>query len=384
MSDINDGTDIYLSGAGGGGSGVQSIGAGTGITIDSTDPQNPIVESIGLVIVNPGDTAEDLESKLTAQPEGPVKIRRYDKSPGVKALEIESNLVEGTNITFTTGPGDSLQINAAGGGGGVVVSIGTGIGISVNETDPANPLVSSDGLVAIKAGDIPEFLNDKLTAGANAPVKIVETTPGGGFFRNTLESNLVAGTGITLAGGLGGTLEISAPGGGVISSDYGIATFEPALARSGLAIPNVNAGGGSVLATYTLIPASFICRNLSCLIKQTGGGNIILAIYNAAGALLARTAAAAPNVAGIFSRPIAFDGAGAALTEITLTGGTGYYLALWGNTATNGAQFYAVDAGTTFGATPYLGWIRDNSAAIPVSIASGSESQVRFQILAKT
>jgi hypothetical protein len=382
MSDINEGSDIYLSGTGGGGSGIQSIGAGTGITVDSTDPQNPIVESIGLVIVNPGDTAEDLESKLTAQPEGPVKIRRYDKSPGVKALELESNLVEGTNITFTTGPGDSLQINAAGGGGGVVVSIGTGIGISVDETDPAAPIVSSDGLVAIKAGDIPEYLNDKLTAGTNAPVKIVETTPGGGFFRNVLESNLVAGAGITLANGPGGTLEISA-GGGPVSSDYGIATFEPALARSGLAIPNVN-NGGAVLSTYIVIPASFICRNLSCLIKQTGGGNIILAIYSAAGALLARTAAAAPGATGIFSRPIAFDGAGAALTQITLTGGTGYYLALWGNQAANGAQFYAVDAGTTFGPTPWLGWIRDNVAAIPVSMAPGSESPIRFQILAKT
>jgi hypothetical protein len=193
---------------------------------------------------------------------------------------------------------------------------------------------------------------------------------------------LVAGAGITLANGPGGTLEISA-GGGPVSSDYGIATFEPALARSGLAIPNVN-NGGAVLSTYIVIPASFICRNLSCLIKQTGGGNIILAIYSAAGALLARTAAAAPGATGIFSRPIAFDGAGAALTQITLTGGTGYYLALWGNQAANGAQFYAVDAGTTFGPTPWLGWIRDNVAAIPVSMAPGSESPIRFQILAKT
>jgi hypothetical protein len=350
MSGINSGSDIYEDGAGGGSTGiVETIVAGTGISVDSTDPANPIVTNTA-----PGSTG------------------------------IVETIVAGAGISVdSTDPANPIVTNTAPGGGGVVVTIGTGVGISVDETDPANPIVSSDGLVAVKTGDVPEYLNDKLTAAVGGPVKITESTPGGGVFRNTIESNLEAGTNVTLTAGPGNTLVInSSAGSGPVTSDFGVNTFQPALSRSGLAIPNVN-NGGAVLATYVVNPASFVCRNLSCIIKQAGSGSIILAIYNQAGTLLARTLAATPGSPGIFQRNIALDGAGGALTEITLMGGVGYYFALHGTQAANGAQFFGVDAGTTFGSTPYIGWVRDNQAAIPATLSPGSESAIRFSILAK-
>jgi len=255
MSGINEGSDIYIDGTGGGGGGnVDQVNAGAGISIDNTDPAQPVVSA---------------------------------------------NLSAGANVTLSNLPGNVIQISAAN-PGGVVNQIVTGPGISIDETNPAAPIVSSDGLVAVELGDTIDALENKIFAVPFGPVKFQKVEPGAGFFQLAIDNNLAAGSNITFDQGPGDTLRInSSGGGGPASSDYGFATFEPALARSGLAIPNIN-NGGAVLSTYVVIPRSFICRTLSVLIKQTGAGNIVLAIYSAAGALFARTTPAAPSATGIF------------------------------------------------------------------------------------
>lgn len=104
---------------GGGGAGVETIVEGGGITVDATDPVNPIV---GLT----SEVAASLDKADTA---------------------IQS-LVQGTNITITQDPVDPTKftIAAAGGAtGGQVDSIGEGDGVEIDATDPVNPVVSLAG-----------------------------------------------------------------------------------------------------------------------------------------------------------------------------------------------------------------------------------------------
>lgn len=65
--------------AGGAGGGVQSVSAGTGITVDNTDPENPIVSSAGI------DTDEK------------AKVSANDTTAGY----LNGKLVAGSGITFT-------------------------------------------------------------------------------------------------------------------------------------------------------------------------------------------------------------------------------------------------------------------------------------------
>lgn len=77
--------------AGGGGGGVQSVVAGTGITVDNTDPENPIVNSSGI------DTDEK------------SKVSSNDTTAGY----LNGKLVAGTGITFTennNGANETLSI----------------------------------------------------------------------------------------------------------------------------------------------------------------------------------------------------------------------------------------------------------------------------------
>lgn len=46
---------VIINNGGGGGGGVQSVNDGTGITVDNTDPQNPVVNNNGVLAVTAGD-----------------------------------------------------------------------------------------------------------------------------------------------------------------------------------------------------------------------------------------------------------------------------------------------------------------------------------------
>lgn len=88
---------------------------------------------------------------------------------GLTALGIRGqikNVVLGANLTGTVGPDDTLTIDATGGGGGGSVNSVTADGITaeVDNTDPANPIVSANGAVTIS-----EAYADGLVTGLKGP-----------------------------------------------------------------------------------------------------------------------------------------------------------------------------------------------------------------------
>ena len=201
-----------------------------------------------------------------------------------------------------------------------------------------------------------------------------------------LAQKVVAGSNVTITEvtdpTLGKQVQINATAGAPVLTNFGLATDSLMSCRTGTSqIPNVN-NAGSCLATLVQVPASFRAANLSCFCRQTGGGFITLGIFSQSGALLAKSAPFVPGSLGILSAPIAFNGAGAVITYLDLTGGTLYYFGIHGTQSANGAGFYGSDAGGTFGPSPWLAWVNDNTATIPNQLA-GSENATRFYILAK-
>ena len=172
---------VPVTPGGGGGGTVATVQAGTGISVDATDPANPIVSS---TVVDTNDA---------------VKVSANDTTAGF----LNGKLVAGSNITFTEnndGGSETLTINAA--GGGTVDTVQAGTGISVDATDPANPIVSStvvdtNDAVKVSANDTTAgFLNGKLVAGSN--ITFTENNDGGS---ETLTISAAGGGG----GGLTGT-----------------------------------------------------------------------------------------------------------------------------------------------------------------------------------
>lgn len=198
-------------------------------------------------------------------------------------------------------------------------------------------------------------------------------------------NRIAAGAGIVVDTSNPSEPIVSTNGGGIISVNGSLSTMTPATCRNAVAPPGVNNGGGAVLATFRGAEENLRVGRLTCFVKQTGGGNCTLGIYSQAGALLGRSAPFTPNTLGLVTVPIAFNGAGGAISYVDLVGGVGYYFALHCDSAANGAQFYGTDAGTTFGPQPWIGWSRDNVASMPASIAGvGSENSQRFLIAALT
>lgn len=95
---------IFIKGgAGKGGGGLESVVAGTGISVDVTDPDNPIVSS----------TVTDTNDK--------AKVSSNDTTAGY----LNGKLVAGSGITLTEGNNggdETLTIAASGGGGGSTVT----------------------------------------------------------------------------------------------------------------------------------------------------------------------------------------------------------------------------------------------------------------------
>lgn len=113
-----------------GGGQVDTVVGGTEISVDATDPVNPIVNFTGTY-----DNYQSWNLKTN-------NIQRTTVQSGG-----DLDLVAGTNITLGYSAGGIVTINASGGAvGGQVDSVIGGTDITVDNTDPVNPIINYTGV----------------------------------------------------------------------------------------------------------------------------------------------------------------------------------------------------------------------------------------------
>lgn len=431
-STANVGADAYEQPGGGGGGGVTSIQPGLGIAVNSTNPASPIVST---------DLAAQAGIQLNAMGPNTLGIGvNLQQGPGIALEVLPLNLVQ---ISATGGAGSSaarafpfdplqaayleiaevtppagnefaieFSILIYGLGGspllvryhGVSKQGVTGGSKFLFDGGYTPPLMLANGLaiqeMPIAGGKIKFLLQNFnnqsypgafasvlegfVSVGASAqwlttPVILGAPLPRDTAFLAVKVYAIQAGSGISVNNTDPTKPIVTATGGGVITSDAGGITMPSATCRNAAGVPGVN-NGGALLATIRTPDNSIRVSRLSCGVKQAGSGLVTLGVYSVAGALLARTAPFAPSVVGFAVAPIAFNGAGVAITSIDLMGGDPYYFAIHATQAANGAQFYGTDAATTFGPTPWIAWGKDNIATMPATLTGGSENSQRFLV----
>lgn len=127
--DDSDPANPIVSATGGGGV-VDSVVAGSGVSVDSTDPANPVVTAVagtGDVDTIVGGDNINVDS---SDPANPV----------VSVTGVVLTVVAGDGITVD----DTDPLNPVVAGAGVA-SVVAGSGITVDDTDPLNPVVAATG-----------------------------------------------------------------------------------------------------------------------------------------------------------------------------------------------------------------------------------------------
>lgn len=152
------------TGGGGSNDGVQSVVAGTGITVNNADPQNPIVSATGgaggivdAVVAGNGITVDD------SDPANPIVT-----NDGVRTVSA------GTGIGVTVGHDPTISNT-----GILSATAGTGIGVTAGQ----NPTISNTGILSVTAGT-----GISVTAGQNPTIS------------NNGVTSVTAGTNITVTG----------------------------------------------------------------------------------------------------------------------------------------------------------------------------------------
>lgn len=152
---------------------LNSVQAGVNVTIDNTDPKNPVINSTGggggavdSVNGQTGDVvldADDIDDASTTNKFVSTAEKNAIATIGSKVASVTA----GANVTVdNTDPQNPIVSSSA--AGGQVDSVVAGTGISVDNTDPENPIISSTvtgdvesvngktGVVVLDADDIGE------------------------------------------------------------------------------------------------------------------------------------------------------------------------------------------------------------------------------------
>ena len=169
---------VWGSGGGGGGGSVDSVTApvGNAISVNNTDPANPVVSvrtgsTTQTGVLRLSDSTTD-NSALVAATANAVK-NTYEFA----GTKVSSPLVAGTinQVLALTDPGTGATawVTGGGGGGGSVNSVSGTTPITVNNTDPANPVVginasSTSAAGAVQLSDATNSTSTTLAATANA------------------------------------------------------------------------------------------------------------------------------------------------------------------------------------------------------------------------
>ena len=162
--------------SGEGGGGIETIIAGAGISVDNTDPDNPIVSNTGVLSVTAGSnvsitgTAQDPIINADAAPVDSVNGQTGTVVLDAADVGAVATIVAGTNVTVdATDPQNPIV--SASGGSGIVETVVAGTGIDVDATDPANPIVALDS-----APDVRDYLDTAPYVATRTALKALDTT----------------------------------------------------------------------------------------------------------------------------------------------------------------------------------------------------------------
>ena len=158
---------VTATGGGGGGGTVDAIVPGPGVDVDATDPANPIVSVEATVVSGAADGATAVQPADSVTTLSMATARLLGRSAaGAGAVQ---EIILGTNLSFS-----GSTLNAAGIG---VNSVVAGSNVTVDNTDPANPVVAANltaarvpntQSVTSSATVTPTFSNDIVTITAQA------------------------------------------------------------------------------------------------------------------------------------------------------------------------------------------------------------------------
>lgn len=248
-----------------------------------------------------------------------------------------------------------------------------------------------DPLAKVTATDMTEdYLYPKFEAGTN--IGISRLNPGGyekiridntapdelvkvnasdttsGF----LAAKVVAGTNITLSvvnPSGNEQLQIAASH-GPISGPFGQQSYDYTTANGASPIWQSGSSGSAVgTRGWAFIPnATATYTKMRIAVRQSGGSNLRLGIYDAAGNRLAQTARFSPVSNSILTANLT--------ASVTLNGGTVYYMAYWSDDSTANIQYPVITGSDTTTTAPLLQVSDPNE--MPSSIGSGlSTTQYR-------
>lgn len=208
------------------------------------------------------------------------------------------------------------------------------------------------------AGDNPTHLNAQwknVRAGAN------DATPE--FLGAKLESSDSSIT-VSVTGTPGSTQKVNVVAASTTSgAPNGEQMYKFALNESESAISQAGTGSGNNSGTrgFGFIPDRTLrITKMRIWISQVGGSNVRLGVYDASGNLVAVTARFSPSVGIVTANLVA---------PATLTGGTLYYMALWTDDTTSNLRYLVVTGRSTTTTSPLIQ--RHDPNEMPASIASG-------------
>lgn len=178
---------------GGGGGGIDSVVGSTSITVDDTDPANPIVERAAIT----GDAGIPANSNTLTFEDVNTDVGTFGDDTHVAVVTVNAKGL----ITAVE------AVAISGGGGGAVDSVVAGTNVTIDDTDPANPIVNASGVLESVVAGTNVTIDD--TDPANP---IINATGGGGSspvtvatfaFDHTMSTDLLAGmdSGITIPAG---------------------------------------------------------------------------------------------------------------------------------------------------------------------------------------
>jgi len=111
-------------------SGVLTVSGGAAVNVDNTDPQNPVVNSTAI-----SGLAQGAGILIGGTPQVPII-----SNAGVLSI------VGGLGVSVSNPTGDVTISNTG------LISVVEGVGINILQTDPSNPVISNGGVISLAVG----------------------------------------------------------------------------------------------------------------------------------------------------------------------------------------------------------------------------------------